>query len=79
MDGKRPVPTQQQIKLLHQKEIFLKALQTGGVSRAELREQLGISFPAVSALVLTVAILIFGEVTPKSLAKEHCRHCKQIL
>lgn len=61
MDGKRPVPTQQQIKLLHQKEIFLKALQTGGVSRAELREQLGISFPAVSALVeelLKAGILI---------------------
>lgn len=51
MDRKPSVPTQQQIKLLHQKEIFLKALQSGGISRAELREMLGISFPAVSVLV----------------------------
>ena len=50
MGAKPQIPTQQQIKLLHQKQIFLKALSSGGISRAELRDMLEISFPAVSAL-----------------------------
>lgn len=51
MDPKTNIPTQQQIKLLHLKQIFLAALDRDGISRAELRQKLGISFPAVSALV----------------------------
>lgn len=45
------IPTQQNIKQMHLKEIFLKALRSGGISRAQLRQEMRLSFPAVSALV----------------------------
>jgi len=45
------IPTQQQIKELHLKEIFLAALHSGGISRARLKQELHLSFPSVSALV----------------------------
>lgn len=54
------IPTQQHIKQLHLKEILLLALGSDGISRAQLRQSLGLSFPSVSALVeelLTAGIL----------------------
>lgn len=45
------IPTQQHIKQMHLKEIFLLALRSGGISRAELRQALQLSFPSTSALV----------------------------
>ena len=41
------------------------------VSTALFSHLLGIYGPTVSTIVLTIVILIFGEVSPKSLAKEH--------
>ena len=43
--------TQQRIKAIHQKDILLRALHSGGISRAELRRQMHLSFPSISALV----------------------------
>lgn len=51
MEKKAAIPTQQNIKQMHLKEIFLQALGSGGISRAQLRQSLGLSFPSVSALV----------------------------
>ena len=45
------IPTQQNIKAMHLKAIFLKALNANGISRAQLTQELHISFPSVSALV----------------------------
>lgn len=44
-------PTQQSIKAMHLKQIYLKALYHNGISRAELKRELHLSFPSVSALV----------------------------
>ena len=46
-----PIPTQQHIKQMHLKEIFLLTLHSGEISRAELRQALQLSFPSTSALV----------------------------
>ena len=43
--------TQQQIKYMHQRKIFLRVLWNKGLSRAQLKEELQLSFPSVSALV----------------------------
>lgn len=54
MEGKSGIahiPTQQNIKQMHLKEIFLLALRSGGISRAQLRQEMHLSFPSVSALV----------------------------
>lgn len=45
------VLTQLGIKLQHLKQIYLYCLRSGGISRAQLRREMGLSFPAVSALV----------------------------
>jgi predicted NBD/HSP70 family sugar kinase len=45
------VPTQQHIKAMHLKQIFLTALRSGGISRAQLTREMHLSFPSVSALV----------------------------
>ena len=45
------VMTQQGIKALHLKQIYLHCLHSGGISRAQLRREMGLSFSAVSALV----------------------------
>lgn len=65
MEKGNSVLTQQHIKQLHLKQIFLSALNSGGISRAELRQQLGLSFPAVTALVeeLLAAKLLFADGT----------------
>lgn len=47
----KSIPTQQNIKQMHLKQIFLKALRSGGISRAQLRQEMHLSFPSVSALV----------------------------
>lgn len=47
----KQIPTQQNIKQMHLKAIFLEALRLDGVSRAQLTKSLGLSFPSVSALV----------------------------
>lgn len=47
----RNIPTQQNIKSMHLKEIFLAALHSGCISRAHLKQELHLSFPSVSALV----------------------------
>lgn len=46
-----PIITQQDIKAMHLKQIYLLCLHSGGISRAQLRREMGLSFPAVSALV----------------------------
>lgn len=46
-----PIPTQQHIKSMHLKQIVLAALHSGGISRAQLKQALHLSFPSVSALV----------------------------
>ena len=51
MEKTPDIPTQQNIKQMHLKEIFLQVLGSGGISRAQLRQSLGLSFPSVSALV----------------------------
>lgn len=43
--------TQQGIKALHFKQIYLHCLHSDGISRAQLRRSMGLSFPSVSALV----------------------------
>lgn len=43
--------TQQSIKAMHLKEIYLKALHYKGISRAQLKRQMHLSFPSISALV----------------------------
>lgn len=43
--------TQQGIKIRHLKEIFLRTLQSGGISRAQLKREMHLSFPSISALV----------------------------
>lgn len=45
------IPTQQTIKSMHLKAIFLWALRSGGISRVQLTKELHLSFPSVSALV----------------------------
>ena len=45
------IPTQQHIKSMHLKEIFLKTLKANGISRAQLKREMQLSFPSVSALV----------------------------
>lgn len=45
------IPTQQSIKAMHLKEIYLKALHHNGISRAQLKRQVHLSFPSISALV----------------------------
>lgn len=45
------VPTQQHIKSMHLKQIYLSALRSGGISRAHLKQELHLSFPSVSRLV----------------------------
>ncbi len=47
----KQIPTQQNIKQMHLKAIFLEALRRDGVSRAQLTKALALSFPSVSALV----------------------------
>ena len=47
----KQIPTQQNIKQMHLKAIFLEALRHDGVSRAQLTKTLHLSFPSVSALV----------------------------
>ena len=54
------IPTQQSIKAMHLKEIYLKALHHNGISRAQLKREMHLSFPSISALVeelLTQGIL----------------------
>ncbi|MBQ2785022.1 MAG: ROK family protein [Oscillospiraceae bacterium] len=43
--------TQQGIKISHLKEIFIRTLRSGGISRAQLKREMHLSFPSVSALV----------------------------
>lgn len=45
------VPTQQHIKSMHLKEIYLKTLRSEGISRAHLKREMQLSFPSISALV----------------------------
>lgn len=45
------IPTQRHIKAMHLKGIYLKVLQSDGMSRAQLKDELHLSFPSVSALV----------------------------
>ena len=45
------VPTQQHIKSMHLKEIYLKTLRSEGISRAQLKREMQLSFPSISALV----------------------------
>lgn len=59
------IPTQQHIKSMHLKQIYLSALRNAGVSRAHLKQELHLSFPSVSALVdelLTHKILLESDV-----------------
>lgn len=44
------IPTQQHIKSMHLKQIFLSALHSGGISRAQLKQEMHLSFPSVSSL-----------------------------
>ena len=48
---KNEVLTQLGIKVQHLKQIYLYCLRSDGMSRAQLRRRMGLSFPAVSALV----------------------------
>jgi len=43
--------TQQYIKFMHLKEIYLRVLHGEGISRAQLKQDMNLSFPSVSALV----------------------------
>ena len=43
--------TQQGIKAQHLKEIYLRSLETEGISRAQLKREMHLSFPSVSVLV----------------------------
>lgn len=45
------IPTQHHIKAMHLKDIYLKVLQSDGISRARLKDEMHLSFPSVSALV----------------------------
>lgn len=45
------IPTQHHIKAMHLQEIYLRVLQSDGISRARLKEEMRLSFPSVSALV----------------------------
>ena len=45
------IPTQRSIKSMHLKEIYLKALHYNGISRAQLKREMHLSFPSISALV----------------------------
>lgn len=45
------ITTQQGIKDLHLKQIYLLCLHGGRLSRAQLKREMGLSFPSVSALV----------------------------
>lgn len=45
------IPTRQDIKDMHLKEIYLKVLRSGGISRAQLKGEMKLSFPSISALV----------------------------
>lgn len=56
--------TQKAIKEHHLKEIYLHVLKSGGLSRAQLRREMNLSFPSVSALVdelISCGILAEGE------------------
>ena len=56
--------TQKAIKEHHLKEIYLHVLKSGGLSRAQLRREMNLSFPSVSALVdelINCGILEEGE------------------
>lgn len=58
------IPTQQHIKSMHLKQIFLAALRSGGISRAQLKQELHLSFPSVSALtdeLLSRGILVAAD------------------
>lgn len=54
MTGKENALTQQRIKSIHLKEIYLRTLKSGGISRAQLRREMQLSFPSVSALADTL-------------------------
>lgn len=54
MIKRNKIPTQQQIRLLHLREIYLTVLRRNGTSRTSLKQQLGLSAPSVSALVDTL-------------------------
>ena len=43
--------TQQHIKFMHLRKIFIRVLWNKGLSRAQLKEEMQLSFPSVSALV----------------------------
>lgn len=45
------IPTQHHIKAMHLQEIYLRVLQSDGISRARLKEEMHLSFPSISALV----------------------------
>lgn len=47
----KEIPTRQNIKDMHLKEIYLKVLRSGGLSRAQLKNEMKLSFPSISALV----------------------------
>ena len=49
--AQEPILTQQNIKAIHLKEIYLKALCHNGISRAQLKREMHLSFPSISALV----------------------------
>lgn len=51
MKTENQIATQQGIKALHLKQIYLLCLHGGRLSRAQLRREMGLSFPSVSALV----------------------------
>lgn len=58
------IPTRQNIKDMHLKEIYLKVLRSGGLSRAQLKNEMKLSFPSISALVdelIEAGILVESE------------------
>jgi len=54
MPKQNKIPTQQQIRLLHLREIYLTVLYRGSASRTDLKQKLGLSAPSISALVDTL-------------------------
>jgi len=60
--------TQQHIKAMHLKQIYLALLRSGELSRAQLKEHMELSFPSVSALVdelIGAGILLETDMTEK--------------
>lgn len=73
----KSIPTQQNIKAMHQKEIYLMALHNMGVSRVQLKNALDLSFPSITALV--EELLSLGVLTETGAAESPGRGRPQIL